>query len=260
MPIQLIDTHAHLDDEKFRGDLPAVLDRAQKAGVYSIITIGVTAASSQACWELANQNAMLFASVGIQPNEVAAEQVDAWDRVLGLAGRPKVVAIGETGLDRYWNKTPLEQQKDFFARHLALARTRNLASVIHCREAEADVVAMLKEDYDKHGPVRAVMHSFTGEKQTALACLSMGLHISFAGMLTYKDGQRLREVAAHVPLDRVLVETDSPYLSPIPLRGQRNEPAHVIHTATSLAGVLGLAVAALATHTTNNARVLFGLA
>ncbi len=197
-PPPLVDTHAHLDDEKFRDDLPAVLDRARAAGVGRVITIATTAPTSA--------------------NSVA------------LA-----------------------------ARHLELARRHNLAVVIHCRDAEADVVRMLREDFDRHGPVRGVMHSFTGSAQTAKSCLEMGLYLSFAGMVTYKNAQALRDVAASVPLDRLLVETDSPYLAPVPVRGQRNEPAFVAHTAACLAGLLGIDLDALAGHTTANARALFGL-
>src|SRR5207302_9086093 len=146
----------------------------------------------------------------------------------------------ETGLDRHWHDTPFSQQEDFFARHLALARVRRLPVVIHCREAETDVVRMLRADYDRHGPIRGVMHSFTGDFATAEACLAMGLYISFAGMVTYKNAQNLRDVAARVPLDRLLVETDSPYLAPVPLRGKRNEPSYVVHTAACLAAVHGV--------------------
>jgi TatD DNase family protein len=131
--------------------------------------------------------------------------------------------------------------------------------VIHCREAEAGVLRLLRADFERHGPLRGVMHSFTGSTTTAEACLAMGLYLSFAGMLTYKNAADLRAVAAKVPTDRVLVETDSPYLSPVPLRGKRNEPANVVHTAACLAGLLGLSPEALAERTTANARALFGL-
>jgi TatD DNase family protein len=257
--LELIDTHAHLDDDRFQADLPAVLARAAEAGVRRIVTIATTAPSSAGCVALAAEHPILAATVGIQPNHVAEAAPDAWDAVVQLAGRPKVVAIGETGLDRHWNYTTFAQQEDFFARHLDLARRRGLPVVIHCREAEADVVRMLRVDYERHGPLRAVMHSFTGDWATAEACLAMGTFISFAGMITYKNAQNLRDVAARVPLDRLLVETDSPYLSPAPLRGKRNEPGYVVHTAACLATVLGVDVGVIAEHTTQNARRLFGL-
>lgn len=257
--LELIDTHAHLDDDKFAADLPDVLRRAEAVGVRRIITIATTAADSAACVALAEKYPLLAATVGLQPNNLAQELPGAWDAVVGLAGRPQVVALGETGLDRHWDFTPFAQQEDYFARHLALARERKLPVVIHCRKAEADVVRMLREDFERHGPVRGVMHSFTGDGPTAGACLAMGLFISFAGMVTYKNAQDLRDVAKDVPLDRILVETDSPYLAPVPLRGKRNEPAFVEHTAVCLANVKGVGPAELASAAASNARHLFGL-
>jgi TatD DNase family protein len=254
---EFIDTHAHLDDEKFRDDLPAVLDRAAAAGVRHIFTIATTARDSAACVALAQRNPALFATVGIQPNNVAEAAAGDWEEVVRLAAHERVAAIGETGLDRYWTYTPFPQQEDYFDRHLQLARQLQLPVVIHCREAEADVVRMLRTDFDRHGPVRRVMHSFTGDWGTAESCLAMGLYISFAGMLTYKNAQPLREVAARVPVDRLLVETDSPYLAPVPLRGRRNEPAFVVHTAACLAALHGLEPAQMAEITTQNARALF---
>ena len=260
MPPELIDTHAHLDDPQFRDDLLAVLDRAAATGVRHIITIATTAPTSAVSVELAAHHAALFATVGIQPNHVAEAAAGDWDEVVRLVTAARVVGVGETGLDRYWDRTPFAQQEDYFARHLELARKHNLAVVIHCREAEADVVRMLRADYERHGPVRGVMHSFTADADTARACLAMGLYLSFAGMLTYKNAQALRDVAATVPLERLLVETDSPYLAPLPLRGKRNEPANVAHTAACLAVLKGVSAGELAEQTTRNARALFGLA
>jgi TatD DNase family protein len=255
----LIDTHAHLDDDRFAPDLDAVLARAAAAGVVRAVAIGTTAPSSAACAALAARHPLLAAAVGIQPNHVAEAAPSDWDEVVRLVARPGVVAVGETGLDRHWDYTPFPQQEDYFARHLDLARRHNLAVVIHCREAEADVVRMLREDYERHGAVRGVMHSFTGDAATASACLAMGLYVSFAGMVTYKSAADLREVARGVPADRLLVETDSPYLAPVPVRGKRNEPAFVRHTAECLASVRGVDADALAAETTRNARALFGV-
>src|SRR5262245_3968071 len=151
----LIDTHAHLDDDRFASDLPAVLQRARAAGVINVITIATTAPSSHACIALAQAHPMLRASSGIQPNHVAEAAPDAWDAIVRLAADPLVVALGETGLDRHWNYTPFDQQEDYFARHLELARKLDRAVVIHCREAEADTVRMLRAEYDRHGPIRA---------------------------------------------------------------------------------------------------------
>ena len=259
MPLEWIDTHAHLDDERFAGDLPAVLDRAAQAGLQSVVVVATTAIDSPRCVNLAAKHPILRATVGIQPNHVAEATPTAWDEVVALSRRSEVVALGETGLDRYWDRTPFDQQEDYFARHLELARKIDRAVVIHCREAEADTVRMLRADFEKHGLVRAVMHSFTGDLATAEACVQMGLFISFAGMLTYKNAQALRDVAAKMPLERVLVETDCPYLAPVPNRGKRNEPAYVVHTAAVLAETLGVSIDVIAEHTTRNARKMFGL-
>jgi len=259
-PIELIDTHAHLDDGQFKDDLPEVLQRAAAAGLSRIITIATTAQDSAACVRLAELHSVLAATVGIQPNNVARAGPTDWDEVVRLCARPraaKIVALGETGLDRHWDHTPFPQQEDYFARHLDLARQLGLPVVIHCRKAEADVVRMLREDFDRHGTVRGVMHSFTGDPATAAACIAMGLFISFAGMVTYKNAEDLRAAARTVPLDRMLIETDSPYLAPVPVRGKRNEPANVVHTARCLAEVHAVDLEKLARHTTRNAGTLF---
>jgi TatD DNase family protein len=254
---ELIDTHAHLDDEQFESDLAAVIDRALASGVCATISIATTASSSAATVALASKYPTVWATLGIQPNNVAQAAPQDWDTVVKLLPHERVVGIGETGLDRHWDYTPFAQQEDYFARHLELSRRHHLPVVIHCRKAEGDVVRMLRCDYERHGPVRGIMHSFTGDLDTAEACLVMGLYISFAGMLTYKNAQPLREVAERIPLDRLLVETDSPYLAPVPVRGQRNEPAKVVHTAACLAALHGIELALLAEHTTRNARSLF---
>lgn len=257
--MQLFDTHAHLDDERFGEDLPAVLTRAEEAGVRRVITIGVTAASSLASITLAEKHSLLRAAVGIQPNHVAEVADGDWDQIVRMTKHPKVAGIGETGLDRYWDRAPFDQQEDYFARHLELGRRTGKAVIIHCREAEADVLRMLRADFDKHGPVRAVMHSFTGNAETASACLEMGLYISFAGMVTYKSADDLRAVAKTIPVERLLVETDSPYLAPVPVRGKRNEPGFVGHTACFLAELRGMKAEKLGDITTRNAESLFGL-
>jgi TatD DNase family protein len=255
----LIDTHAHLDDPQFTSDLPAVLDRGRAAGLDRVVTIATSAPSSAASLDLASRYPLLAASAGIHPNHVAEAAATAWDEVVALVADPRIVAVGETGLDRHWHDTPFPQQEEFFVRHLELGRERHKPVVIHCREAEADMLRVLRDDFDRHGPILGVMHSFVGDKAMADACVAMGLYLSFAGMLTYKNASALRETAATLPLDRVLVETDSPYLAPVPMRGKRNEPAHVAHTAACLAGLLGISVDILADRTTANARHLFGL-
>jgi TatD DNase family protein len=253
----LIDTHAHLDDSRFASDRDAVLKRAAEAGVERIIAVATTAASSHSCLAMAKASPMLRATVGLHPNNVASEAPGAWDEVLRLVDDPIVVGLGETGLDRHWHDTPFPQQEEFFARHLDLSRRTGLPVVIHCREADADMLKMLRADFDKNGPIKAVMHSFCGNTDMAAACLEMGLHISFAGMLTYKNADALRQTAKTIALGRVMVETDCPYLAPVPVRGKRNEPAHVAHTARCLADVFGLPLETIADHTTANALRLF---
>lgn len=254
----LIDTHTHLFDDRFRKDLPAVLDRAAAAGVERVVCLGIDRESSEQSVHIANTYPLVFAAVGIQPNSAAEAKPGDWDAVVKLAEtEPRVVAIGETGLDRYWDKSPFALQEDYFARHIELARRLNKPFVIHCREAEADVVKALRAQSAK-GPLRAVMHSFSGDLATARECLQMGLYISFAGMVTYPNAQTLRDVAKEIPLDRLLVETDCPYLAPQPVRGKRNEPAYVAHTATLLAQVKGVSLAEIEEHTTRNAKALFG--
>jgi TatD DNase family protein len=255
----LIDTHAHLDDQRFADDLPDVLRRAEVAGVERILTIGIDAATSRAAVELAERHPLIGAVVGIQPNNLGEIKPGDWEAILKLVEQRAVVGIGETGLDRYWDRAPMPLQEEYFVRHLDVCRRLARPVVIHCREAEADVVRVLRAEFDRFGPLRGVMHSFTGDAATARACVDMGLHISFAGMLTFKNNQALRDVAATVPLDRLLVETDSPYLAPMPHRGKRNEPAFVKHTAECLAGVLAIPFEQMAEQTTCTARELFGL-
>ena len=252
----LVDTHSHLDQEEFDVDRADVVARAMEAGVRQMIAVGCTAASSAAALKLAADFDAVYAAVGIQPNYCAQAAPDDWGRILALAERPKVVAIGETGLDRYWDYAPFDVQQDYFDRHLRLAQRLDLPVVIHTRESDADVVAMLREAAER-GPLRGVMHSFTGTAETAAECVALGMYISFAGMVTFKKSEALRAVAATIPADRILVETDSPYLAPQPFRGKRNEPAHVVHTARCLAEVRGMTEAAFARQTTENAQRLF---
>jgi len=200
----------------------------------------------------------VFASVGIHPNNAAHIKPGDWQRVVELARQKRVVALGETGLDRHWDDTPFEVQQDYFDRHLRLMQETGLPVVIHMRDCLAEMLTLLAEAHAR-GPLRGVMHSYTGDAAAAAQCCQMGLFISFAGMVTYKKSQDLRDVAAGVPADRILVETDSPYLSPEPLRGKRNEPANVVHTARVVAAARGMSFDDFAELTTANARRLFNL-
>jgi TatD DNase family protein len=224
-----------------------------------ILAVGTTAKTSQQCVEAANQRPGVWSSTGIHPNHAAEAQPGDWDEIVRLAAEPRVVAIGETGLDLYWKDVPLAVQQDNFDRHIRLSQETHKPLVIHLRETAAEIYMMLAEAR-KRGPLTGIMHSFTGSANEALQFLDLGFHISFAGMVTYKKSDDLRAVAATIPADRLLVETDSPYLSPEPHRGQRpNEPARVVHTAECLAKVRGVSLAEFANQTTANARAVFRL-
>jgi TatD DNase family protein len=254
----LIDTHAHLDEEAFDADRTEVVARAMAAGIERIVTIGTTADTSRRAVAVAAEFPGVFAAVGIQPNYVSQAHTGDWEVIDALATAPKVVAIGETGLDRYWDYAPFDVQIDYFHRHISLSQRLGLPFVVHCREAEAETVAELRTAA-KRSPLHGVMHSFTGSLETAQACLELGLYISFAGMVTYKKSQALRDLVKELPRDRILVETDSPYLAPQPVRGKRNEPSFVRMTANVLAELIGLDQQEFARLTTENARRLFKL-
>jgi len=253
-----VDTHAHLGDGRLRSQLPTVLERARRAGVAQVIAIGTTAADSSELAKIAQAQPGVFAAVGIHPNEAADATEQDWSSISELVTQPCVVAVGETGLDRYWDRTPFEDQQIWFNRHLALAHEHDLPVVIHCRDCQRDIIELLQR---QGRPILGVMHAFTGSCEDAEAFLALGLSISFAGMLTFtnKGLDSLRAVAARVPLDRLVVETDSPYLSPHPFRGQSNEPARVVLTGQRLAEIHRLSDVELARITTANARKLFRL-
>jgi TatD DNase family protein len=254
--VHLIDTHCHLDEEAYVHDVADVVARAEDAGIEAIVTVGITADSSRRAVELAARFPRVYAVVGIQPNYVSAAKPGDWEEIVRLAGQEKVVGIGETGLDRYWDYSPIQLQAKYFDRHLDLACERKLPFVVHCRNAEDDVLSQLRRAATR-GPLSGVMHSFTGSSETARACCELGLYISFAGMLTFKRNDALRQTAATIPADRLLVETDAPYLSPHPHRDKRNEPANVALTCACLARCRGAAPEDMAAVTTANARRLF---
>lgn len=255
--MSLFDTHAHLDEEAFQNNQADLVQRALQAGVTTIITVATTLASSRRCLEIAGQFERVFPSVGIQPNYCAEAEENDWDQVVQLAQSAEVVALGETGLDRHWDYTPFAQQQDYFDRHLRLSQQLQLPFIVHMRDCGDDIVKMLREARQR-GPLKGVMHSFTGDGALARECLELGLYISFAGMVTFKKSTDLRAVAADIPTDRLLLETDAPYLSPHPQRSQRpNEPALLVHTATCLAEVREVPYETLVQQTTANACSLF---
>ena len=252
----LVDTHAHLADPRLLARLSEVLTSARSSGVSRTIAVATTALDSRSVIAIARDHAEVSASVGIHPNEAVEATIDDWSTIQALAADPVVVAIGETGLDRHWDRTPFGTQQDYFGRHLDLAFERGLPVIIHSRDCHPDIVAQLA-GLDR--PISGVLHSFTGTWGEAEELLALGLHISFAGMITFanKSLDPLREAAARVPVERLLVETDSPYLSPAPHRGKLNEPARVFHTAAKLAELRGISLQELADLTTANANRLF---
>ncbi|MEM1061766.1 MAG: TatD family hydrolase [Planctomycetota bacterium] len=260
--MRLVDTHCHLDEEAFASDRDATLARAREAGVAAMLTIGIDRMTSEAAVALAAAHADVFAVVGIQPNYVSAMadgDLAAIEAIATGEHADRVVAIGETGLDRYWDYTPIETQVEPFEWHVDLAVRLGKPFVVHCREAEADILDVLTKAHATHGPLSGVMHSFCGDAAHAAAFVDLGLHVSFSGMLTFKRNAELREVAAAVPRERLLIETDCPYLAPEPYRGKRNEPAYVGKTCEVLAGQHGMTPDEMADLTTRNAAELFGL-
>jgi TatD DNase family protein len=242
---------------RFGAELPDVLARARAAGVTRLTVIGTRAADSEAAAELAAREPGIVAAAGIHPNDVAEIDADEWERIERLAAAGRVAAIGETGLDWYRTTAPPELQREYFDRHLRLAQRLALPVVIHTRESIRDTLDMLREAAAR-GPLRPILHSFTGTAAEAAEAVDLGCHLGFAGMVTFRSSAALREVAKAVPLDRLLVETDSPFLSPEPLRGKRNEPANVVHTASCLALARGEPLDAFAAATTANACRVFG--
>lgn len=257
--MQMFDTHCHLDQEEFDEDREVTIARANEAGVYRLLTVAVTAESSKTTVALAEKYEGVYAAVGIHPNYCSQVANDDWDRVCALTKHPRVVALGESGLDFYRDYAPSEVQEDYFDRHIRLSQELGLPFIVHTRSSEELILKMLREAAGR-GPLKGIMHSFTGDEAMAAECLELGMHISFAGMVTFKKSDDLRAVAKTIPDERLLIETDSPYLSPHPVRGGRNEPARVIHTARCLAEVRGQSVEQLAERTTQNALRLFGIA
>ena len=255
----LFDTHTHLDQSEFDDNRAEVVERAQAAGVSQLIAVGCTADDSRKCVQLASEFEGVYAAVGIQPNYIAEAKPEDWAAIEQLATSPGVVAIGETGLDRHWDYTPFDQQQDYFDRHMRLAERLDLPFIVHMRDCEEDILQALREAR-KRGVLKGVMHSFTGDAEMAAECVDLGMHISFAGMLTFKKSTALRDCAATIPDDRLLIETDCPYLSPEPVRSKRpNEPAFVRHTAECLAKLRGDSLEELAVLTTKNAQAFFGV-
>jgi TatD DNase family protein len=252
----LIDSHCHLDyfSEAERLDL---FSRAAAAGVGGMVTIGTTLAQSRGLPAIAETQPNLWCTVGIHPHHAAEEPVPAPEDIAALTSHPKVIGIGESGLDYFYDRSPRDVQQAGFRAHIRAARLAGLPLAIHARDADGDIAAILQDERDTGGDFSFLLHCFSSSRALAEAAVAMGGHVSFSGILTFPKSHELREIARDLPADRLLVETDAPYLAPVPFRGKRNEPAYVTHTARVLAEVRGLEPAALADLTTTNFRRLF---
>jgi TatD DNase family protein len=254
--VVFIDSHAHLTDEAFVEDLDAVIERARASGVDRIVTLGTDIQSSRAAVALAEKYESIFAAVGIHPEAVHGATLDDLEIIRELASRSRVVAIGEIGLDYYWDRESASIQQEFFERQLELAAELNLPVAIHDRDAHQAIIKTLRRA--EHTKTHGVLHAFSGDEQMAREALDLGFLISFAGPITFLNARKAAALVPLVPLEKTLIETDSPYLSPHPLRGRRNEPAHVARVAERVAVLKGLAIEIVAEQTTRNAQLLFG--
>jgi TatD DNase family protein len=253
----LIDSHAHIQGAAYAAEVDEVIKRAGKAGVEKIIVVGGAGelSSNQAAIALADSYGNLYATVGMHPHDAKDVGEAELEKLQELTNRPKVIAVGETGLDFYYNHSPHDVQRDIFRRFIRMARETGLPLVVHERDAHKDVAELLRSE--GAGKISGVIHCFTGDYQAARNYLDLGFYLSFTGIITFKNAQPLREVVRKVPLERMFVETDSPYLTPVPHRGKRNEPAYVRFVAETVAQLKALTLEEVARVTTDNVRQLF---
>lgn len=253
----LIDTHCHLQDPELKPDVEGVLQRAKEAGVEKMICVGYDMPSSRAAVELARRYKPVYAIVGVHPHDADSYTPEAEKELRQLAASPKVVAIGEIGLDYYRDLTPRDLQQEVFIQQIRLAHALKKPIVIHDRDAHEDTLKIIRQE--KGGQYGGVMHCFSGHLPMAQELINLNFYISFAGPLTFKNNKKGQEAAAQLPIDRILVETDSPYLSPEPKRGKTNEPANVRYTAQKLADLRGKTLEEIAYLTNLNAHKIFKL-
>ena len=250
MAHHLIDTHAHLDYPHLFDQLDDVLARAEEAGVKQIISIGVKLSTSDRPKSIAEAYDNVWCSVGIHPHEADNEPLACdIEAILKAADHPKVVAIGEAGLDYFYDNAPRDKQAESLRAQITVARALGLPIIIHSRDADEDMASILEDEYEK-GPYKGVLHCFSSGASLAQRALAIGFYVSFSGILTFKSAAEIQEVAKQVPEDRLLVETDAPFLAPVPKRGQKNEPAYTMHTAQFLADLRGMSLSELAKITT----------
>jgi TatD DNase family protein len=251
----LVDTHCHLD--YFDADIEEILSRAQEAGVGRMVTIGVRMSQAGKVKELAERYPQVWGTVGVHPQNVGEAPLPEVAEIVAAADHPRIIGIGESGLDYFYDKDPRELQQDGFRRHIRAAQQAQLPLVIHARSADDDIATILREEREEGGDFPFLLHCFSSGRQLAEKALEMGGYVSFSGILTFPKSGEIRDIAKDVPKDRLLVETDAPYLAPAPFRGKRNEPSYVAHTARVLADVHGMTPEELADLTTLNFYSLF---
>jgi TatD DNase family protein len=259
--MQIIDSHAHLEAEQFNQDRDAMIERARAAGIEALLAIGSGTSPAErvdAAIRFAEAHDWIYATIGVHPHDASAATEEHFEQLAALAKHPRVLAWGEMGLDYYYDHSPREMQARVFRRQLELARKAKQPIVIHCRDAWPDCLRILEQDWSSSG-LGGIFHCFTARAEEARRGLDMGFMVSFAGNITYPKMKHLRDVARDLPLDRILTETDSPYLSPQIRRGKRNEPASVVEVAKALATVRNLPVEEIAAHTAGNFRAFFRL-
>ena len=252
----LIDSHCHLDYFT-EAERPAVMARAADAGVAEMVTIGTTMAQSASLPAMAEAQSNFWCTVGVHPHHAAESPMPSPEDVATLTAHPRVIGIGEFGLDYFYDRAPRDVQQQNFRVHIRAARMTGLPLAIHARDADTDIAAILQDERDTGGDFDFLLHCFSSSRALAERAVAMGGFVSFSGILTFPKSSELREIARALPADRLLVETDAPYLAPVPFRGKRNEPAYVTHTAKVLAEVRGITTDALAELTTRNFRRLF---
>ncbi|MFC4620352.1 TatD family hydrolase [Camelliibacillus cellulosilyticus] len=253
----LFDTHTHINDQQFDDDREAVIQRARDAGVQEMVVVGFDRETIPKALDIADKHQNIYAAIGWHPVDAVDMTDEDLDWLDELTCNPKVVALGEMGLDYHWDKSPADVQKDVFRRQIALAKHLDMPIIIHNREATEDIVKILQEE--NAAAVGGVMHCYSSDWETAKRCMDMNFYIGFGGPVTFKNGKLAKEVAQKVPMDRLLIETDCPYLSPHPFRGKRNEPARVRLVAEEIAALRNLPLEEVGRITTGNARRLFQL-
>lgn len=253
----LFDTHAHLNAIQYEEDLEEVIQRAKSEDVTDIVVVGFDRDTIRRAMELTEQYDMIYAAVGWHPVDAIDMTDDDLEWIKELASHPKVVAIGEMGLDYYWDKSPKDIQKEVFRKQIQLAKEVQLPIIIHNRDATEDVVKILQEE--NASEVGGIMHCFTGSLEVAKQCIDMNFYLSFGGPVTFKNAKKPKGVAKEIPIDRLLIETDCPYLTPHPFRGKRNEPSYVKYVAEQIAELRALSVEEVAKKTSDNAKKLFGI-